>query len=202
MQATKHSSRCLALTLSAEGTITSFSNGAVNDIGYSPEELIGRPVTQILSDRSVFEIHRILDSAGRSGCWQGRILFRDRGGCSWEAQGTVIPLVGYEIRDAGYLLVSGFDEAANGAESLASNSAEVGARLRSIAHELNNPLAVMMGFAQLAILDTKCPQDVRSGVETIYSELQRVAQIVERLHHYGISLQEKTQQTPRISQAS
>jgi signal transduction histidine kinase len=203
MQATKHSSRCLALTLSADATIAYFSNGTVNDLGYLPEELIGRPVTQILSDHSVFEIQHILDSARKSGCWEGKILFRGREGNPWDAEGTVIPLAGREIRDAGYLLIFRFDEAIRGGiESLDSASGEVGAHLRSIVHELNNPLAVMMGFAQLAILNTKCPQDVRSGIETIYSELQRVAQIVERLHHYGISLQEKAPQTRRISQAS
>jgi nitrogen-specific signal transduction histidine kinase len=196
------SSRWLAVTLSPEAIITSFSNGADEFTGYSVHELVGRPIAQILSDRSAFEMQHALDSAQKCGYWEGKIAYRGRNGSHEEARRTVILPANRISQNSEYLLISGFDEPVNAGNDSNVNGAEVGTHLRTLAHELNNPLAAMMGFAQLAILNTNCPEDIRSDIETIYSELQRVAQIVERLHDYGISLHKKTPQITRISQVS
>jgi signal transduction histidine kinase len=66
---------------------------------------------------------------------------------------------------------------------------QVGARLRTSSHELNNRLAVIMGFAQLIMLDKRCQGSMRSHAEKAYAEIQRVVQLVEDLHHYALSLQ-------------
>jgi signal transduction histidine kinase len=66
--------------------------------------------------------------------------------------------------------------------------AQVVANLRSFAHDLNNSLAVLMGFAQLLILDANCQGNIRNDVEKLYSELKRVIQVVEKFHAYALSL--------------
>jgi len=70
---------------------------------------------------------------------------------------------------------------------------EVAADLRTFAHDLNNPLAVMMGLAQLLILNANCQGKIRGDIEKLYSELKRVIQAVERMHNYALSLHEKNQ---------
>ena len=70
---------------------------------------------------------------------------------------------------------------------------DVAAKLRTFAHELNNPLAVMMGFTQLIMLNAQCSGKVRADMEKLFSELKRVIHVVERLHGYAISLQESEQ---------
>ncbi len=67
---------------------------------------------------------------------------------------------------------------------------EVGKELRSLVHELNNPLAVMMGFTQLILLNNRCDSKVRADLDKVYSEMKRVARAVEKLHTYALSLQE------------
>lgn len=65
----------------------------------------------------------------------------------------------------------------------------VAADLRAFAHEMNNPLAVALGFAQLLILEDGGTERTHSSLERIHSELKRVAATVERLHAYAANLQ-------------
>lgn len=53
-------------------------------------------------------------------------------------------------------------------------------RLSSLAHELNNPLAAIMGFTQL-LLKKQWPPDDRTALETINGEAMRAAAIVHDL---------------------
>lgn len=193
MQSFLCSSSWLAITLSSDALITTLSSSAEQFTGYSAQELVGHPVTQILANSSVFEMPRILDAAKEWGYWQGEIVHRSREGKHLEARGTVSLLTGHGNRAVGYLLMSNLNKSLvleNG-----DNSAvlEVAANLRTFAHDLNNPLAVMMGLAQLLILNVNCQGKIRSDIEKLYSELKRVIQSVERMHNYAHSLYEKTQ---------
>ena len=76
MQSVACSSTWLAAILSPETLITSLSSGAEQFTGYSAQELVGRPVTQILDDSSAFEVPRILDAAKEWGHWEGEIVHR------------------------------------------------------------------------------------------------------------------------------
>jgi signal transduction histidine kinase len=71
---------------------------------------------------------------------------------------------------------------------------EVSIRLRAIAHDLNNPLAVVTGFTQLLSLNESCPAAVHEDIEKVYSELMRVIELVEEMHAYAISLGAKSSQ--------
>jgi nitrogen-specific signal transduction histidine kinase len=172
--------------------ITSLSSCAEQFTGYSAQELVGRPITQILADRSVFEVPRILSVAKEWGYWDGEIVHRARGGKHLDARGTVSLLAGNGNISAGYLLISNLDRSLvlDGCDNAAV--VEIAGTLRTFAHDLNNPLAVMMGLNQLLILNANCQGKIRNDVEKIYSELKRVIQVVERLHGYARSLYEKT----------
>jgi PAS domain S-box-containing protein len=194
MQSLACNSKWLAATMSSDGLIASLSSGAEQFTGYSAQELVGRPITQILADSSAFEIPRILDAANEWGYWQGEIVHRARGGKLLDAQGTVSLLAGAGNRSAGYLLLSNLDKGSVLDKCDNSVVAEVAGNLRTFAHDLNNPLAVMMGFTQLLILNTNCQGKVRSDIDKLYSELKRVIQVVEKLHGYAVSLYDRLRQ--------
>ncbi len=58
--------------------------------------------------------------------------------------------------------------------------ASLGHTLAGAAHELNNPLAAICGFAQLLLRDAREPDD-RSALETIHHEAARAGRIVKDL---------------------
>ena len=68
---------------------------------------------------------------------------------------------------------------------------DVGSRVRALVHDLNNPLAVVMGSTQLLALNVHCTGKIRSDIEKLYSELEKMAQVVEKLHGYAFSLCER-----------
>jgi PAS domain S-box-containing protein len=191
MQALVRSSRWLAATLSPEGLITSLSSSAEQFTGYPAQELVGRPVTQILTDQAAFEVPKILNAAKEWGHWEGEIIHLTRSGQSLQGRGAVTALSGKENLPDGFLLVSSLNQVpvTGGVDNAAL--ADIAANLRALTHDLNNPLAVIIGFAQLLVLDSSCKGKVRADIEKIYSELQNVIHIVERLHGYALSLQEK-----------
>jgi PAS domain S-box-containing protein len=193
MQALVHSSRWLAAILSREALIASLSSSAEQFTGYSAQELVGRPITQILADHSAFEMPQILDAAKEWGYWEGEIIHRTRSGKCLEARGLLTSLAGKGNLTDGFLLVSNLNKAPAMGECENSAVADIAADLRVFVHDLNNPLAVIMGFTQLLVLNSSCKGKIRTDIEKVYSELKNVIRIIERLHGYAISLHEKPQ---------
>ena len=69
-----------------------------------------------------------------------------------------------------------FEQRAQAASRLAS----VGEMAAGIAHEVNNPLTSVIGFAQL-LMEEDVPEDIKEYAKTINDGAQRVASIVKRL---------------------
>lgn len=199
MQSLACNSRWLAATLSSEGLIKALSSEAEQFTGYSVQELVGRPVTQILSDSSALEVPRMLDVANEWGHWQGEIVHKVRGGKFLEGRGMLSLLAGAGNCSTGYLLLSDLNTASALDNCEDSDLMEVASNLRTFAHDLNNPLAVVMGFTQLLILNANCQGNIRSDVEKLYSELKRVIQVVEGLHKYAISLYDRPRQNESVA---
>jgi len=64
--------------------------------------------------------------------------------------------------------------------NVASRLASIGEMASGIAHEINNPLTGVIGFAQL-LMSRDIPDDMRDDLEVINNEAQRVAKIVGSL---------------------
>jgi signal transduction histidine kinase len=191
MQSLACNSSWLAATLSTDAIITSLSYGAEQFMGYSPQELVGHPITQILSIPTAFEVGRMLDAANQWGHWQGEIIHRTRAGKNLEARCTVSLLSGSSNCSTGYLVFSSLTTKSAPNKSANTIEAEIAGKLRAFSHDLNNPLAVIMGFTQLLILNPNCQGTVKKDVEKLYSELKRVIQVVDSLHSYAMTMYDK-----------
>ena len=62
--------------------------------------------------------------------------------------------------------------------------ASIGELAAGVAHEVNNPLTAVLGYSQL-VLAEDLPRSVREDVQTIHSEAQRAAKIVQNLLSYA-----------------
>lgn len=62
--------------------------------------------------------------------------------------------------------------------------ASIGELAAGVAHEVNNPLTAVLGYSQL-VLAEDLPSSVRVDVQTIHSEAQRAAKIVQNLLSYA-----------------
>ncbi len=194
MQSISEPDHWMAISLTPEGSIHSLSSSVEHLIGYSSSELAGQPLSAILGERTMVEISRMMRSALDWGVWEGEIVHRDRNGKHLRARAALTPLTSARNECAGFLLISDMGTA----ERISGNAGplrEVGAYLRQISHDLNNPLAVLMGFTQLILLDPQCKGKMRADVERLFAEVKRVTQMVEKLHSYARSLQEQPPET-------
>jgi PAS domain S-box-containing protein len=181
----------MALSFSPDGSITSVSSSAEHLTGYSAQELVGRPITHLMADRTAFEIPHMMQTAREWGSWEGDIVHRFRSGNSFEAHGELSLLSDRENVFTGYLLVSAISSAAEKGAGGDNVLTAIAARLRAICHEMNNPLAVMLGFVQLILLNPDCQGKMRADMEKVFAEVQRIIHSVSRLHSYALTLQEK-----------
>ena len=181
----------LAVTLSSETLVTSLFSGKEDFAGYTGREMVGLPITRFLADETVFELPQILDAVKKERRWEGKIVYRDRQGKEITTQGSVILLSDKENRHSGYLLLTGPAGLQDSREGDRAVYEDIGSRVRALIHDLNNPLAVVMGSTQLLALNVHCTGKVRSDIEKLYSELEKIAHVVEKLHEYAFSLCER-----------
>lgn len=185
----------VAVTFDGDTRVTSLSSEINDGKRFSQNGILGESVTHMLADKTVFQLPQILDTATAAGIWEGEVSFRDGNDMSVPTHGTVLPLSAGADRSFGYLLLTQPVPADPGDIS-GFIRAGIGRHIRKLVHEMNNSLAIIMGSTQLLSMDSRSAEKMQSDIEKIYSELGRLALVVESLHEYAHSLCEKTETVP------
>ena len=68
---------------------------------------------------------------------------------------------------------------------IAGKLASIGELAAGIAHEINNPLTVVTGYAQLLLENKNIPESMANDLQKIYDESQRVVKIIQNLMRFA-----------------
>jgi len=186
---------CVVIT-DLDGRIT-FVNRAAEEVwGYPPEELLGQPWELLIAPDQRDAFQQAV-AATLKGGWRGEVREVRRSGETFPALLTTSLVRDEEGRPKAFIGV--FRDVAKERQLqqqlLQSDKlAAIGQLISGVAHELNNPLTVVMGFSQLLLRDETIPPSVRADVEKIYKEADRARRIVQNLLTFARS--HKPQRSP------
>ncbi|MEJ2110785.1 MAG: hypothetical protein P8Z37_12925 [Acidobacteriota bacterium] len=143
-------------------------------------------ITHRFGDSTVFELPYILNRVETEGRWEGEIKLKD-GKASTKSYGLLLPLAGSHGKESGYLLLIRQEEGKTG-PGLNLGYPDAARQIRSLVHDLNNSLAVIMASSQLLALHSGSSERARSDIEKLNTEVGKVALTVETLHKFACSL--------------
>ena len=171
-------------TVDERGRFTAVNRSLERAVGRERDSLLGAQFSEFVDPRDLAAAERLLRETYAGERSRGAVRYRGVDGDV--RQGSVITspvLEGARIVGALGILRDVTDEQRLAEQLLQQEKlVAVGQLVSGVAHELNNPLAGVMAFAQL-LLASPVPlgEEPRRAVETIHREAKRAAKIVSSL---------------------
>ena len=172
--------------LDLAGNITFFNDSLCRMFGYPGEELKGMNYKALTPEENVEAMYKVFNQVYRMGKpleqVQAELIRKD--GSRRFSEVSASPLRNQKGDVIGFRGIHrDITEHKEAEQQLltASKLASVGELAAGIAHELNNPLTGIIGYAQLLSDRQNVSQDIKKDLDRIYYESQRAARIVQNL---------------------
>ncbi len=165
----------------ADGSILEANAAADTIYGFGPGEMAGRRMRDLSGEPSdrIAERGEIVTATG-GGTFEAEGRRADGG--SFPAE---ITIAGFEVdaQPQYVLIVRDLSERRRLEDELiqAQKMDAIGQLVAGVAHELNNPLASIVGFSQLIRDDPELPANLRENAELLVGEADRTRRIVQNL---------------------
>ena len=189
------SSLNMIISVDQERRVVEFNRAAREAFGYTREEVLGQPVDLLYADPGQgLEITKAVHEEGR---FTGEIINRRKNGEPFPAFLSASALRDAEGKLMGVMGISqDITESRRTEEALHQTQRleVIGQLATGVAHEINNPLTLVIGYAEFLLKNSLDP-DLRQHIRTIHQGGMRAADIVGRLLAFS-----RHQQAPRRPQ--
>ena len=191
-------SRGLICTHDLAGVLLSVNRAAAERLGYTPEELVGRSLGELLAPAVRPLFPEYLARIQRAATDEGLMLVVTRGGD--ERIWTYSNVRSREPGGPEYVLghahditdIKRSDARAGQAEALRS----VGQLALATAHEINNPLTVIIASLQLMVARGQVPEDAAGYVQRVIKAAEQIRDTVRNMSR--ITRLELSRQAPQL----
>lgn len=191
-------SRGLICTHDLAGVLLSVNRAAADRLGYPPEDLVGRSLGDLLAPAVRHLFPQYLDRIQRNPTDEGLMLVVTREGD--ERIWTYSNVRGREPGGAEYVLghahditdIKRSDARAGEAEALRS----VGQLALATAHEINNPLTVIIASLQLLQTRGQVAEEAADYVQRVIKSAEQIRDIVRNMSR--ITRLELSRQAPQL----
>ncbi len=171
------------------GTIEYVNPKFTEVTGYGTDEAVGHNISLLSSDRTPPELHKKLWATISSGnTWEGELLNKRKDGGVYWVHATIAPFHDGKGRVTHYLAVKEdiTEQKSTMAQLLHSQKLEsIGQLAGGLAHDLNNILSVINGYAALAQLDTDKDTKQFNYLNEVITASSRAASLTNSLLAYS-----------------
>jgi PAS domain S-box-containing protein len=179
-----------------DGRIEYVNSGVEKITGYAPGELIGANPRVFKSGHQDAAFYKNMWDTVKAGqIWRGRLVNRKKNGDFFHEEMTISPVFDEAENIVNFIAVktdiSGkllMEQQLIQAEKLST----VGAFVSGVAHEINNPLTSILGYAQMLSEKEDAPEDMRAELRIIAQQSRRVVDIVRNLLKFSRHSPEET----------
>jgi len=179
------SSNDAIIGIGLDDAVTSWNKGAENIFGYTAEEMMGRPITPLLSPETMTQeatLQEKLAQAGRVVHMESEVTRKDGGRIQVSTTISVIRDPDGQMIGIACISRDVTDQKALQVQIIRSQRLEsLGTLAAGIAHQFNNINAAVRGYLDFLSQDPGMPSNARAYIRETIKAVQRATDITDRL---------------------